>query len=428
MSFQPDERDGDFEQEPGHDNSQELGHGATRGTGRYEAVSEDLVRESDDELESSIITLAQQIDGMRAQLALRVAEYDRRSLADHRHVLSTKQWLAHTLRMTRSAAAALLRTGRALTAMPAIASGAASGGITADGVRLVVGAHQRHPEAFHLHELVFADIASYLTPRDLRLAIHHWEQQVAYPQAVAEVAARRRRRRLSINQTFDGMWSITGELDPEIGEVVATAVAAKADPFNLDPTDSRTRPQVAADALADICRFSLDHDDSMVTSGGERPHLSVVVDYRHLAPVHAVDRGSPGLGDAADGAVEEPHVGRPPLPELSGIPVDTETVRRLACDAGIVRVVTGPDSGVLDVGRSRRTIPPSIRRALVVRDGGCRWDGCDARSSWCDAHHLTHWADGGVTNLDNLMLLCRRHHTAIHDDPQDARARGPTIR
>jgi hypothetical protein len=330
--------------------------------------------------------------------------------------------------MTRTAAAALLRTGRALTALPAIASGAVSGGITADGVRLVVGAHQRHPEAFDLHELVFADIASYLKPRDLRLAIHHWEQQVAYPDAVAEIAARRRRRRLSINQTFDGMWSVTGELDPETGEVVATAIAAKADPANTDPADDRTRPQVAADALADICRFSLDHDDSLATWGGERPHIFVTVDYRHLARMHAVDRDSPHLAEAADGAMEGPDARRPLLPEFSGVPVDTETVRRLACDAGVVRMVTGPDSGVLDIGRSRRTIPPSIRRVLVARDGGCRWNGCDARASWCDAHHLTHWADGGATNLDNLILLCRRHHTAIHDDPEDARARGPTMR
>lgn len=414
MSFQPEERDGDFEQEPGHDNGRELWHDAYQGTGRHEAVSEDLVRECDDDLESSIITLAQQIDGMRAELALRVAEYDRRGLADHRHVLSTRQWLAHRLRMTKPAAASLLRIGRALGVMPSVAAGAATGAITSDGVRLLSGARHRHPEAFDHHELVFADIASFLGPRDLRVAIGHWEQQVAYPDLVAEMAARRRRRRLSINQTFDGMWSLTGELDPETGDVVATALSAKADPANLDPSDERMRPQVMADALADICRFSLDHDDSIEVSGGERPHITVTVDYRMLATSPG-DRDLPG-----DEIIVDP--AQPLLPELSGVPVDPETFRRLACDAGIVRMVAGPHSALLDIGRSTRTIPASIRRALEARDGGCRWEGCDARAAWCDAHHVIHWADGGETKLGNLELLCRRHHRIIHE----ALARGPT--
>jgi 5-methylcytosine-specific restriction endonuclease McrA len=69
--------------------------------------------------------------------------------------------------------------------------------------------------------------------------------------------------------------------------------------------------------------------------------------------------------------------------------------------------------GVLDVGRKTRTIPLSIRRALTARDAGCRFPGCTSRR--CDAHHLTHWADGGATSVDNLVLLCRRHHRAVHE-------------
>jgi len=68
---------------------------------------------------------------------------------------------------------------------------------------------------------------------------------------------------------------------------------------------------------------------------------------------------------------------------------------------------------VLDVGRKTRTIPPAIRRALAARDTQCQFPGCTARR--CDAHHLVHWADGGVTNLKNLLLLCRRHHRAMHE-------------
>jgi hypothetical protein len=69
---------------------------------------------------------------------------------------------------------------------------------------------------------------------------------------------------------------------------------------------------------------------------------------------------------------------------------------------------------VLDVGRKTRTVPPAIRRALDYRDGGCRFPGCGNR--FCDAHHIKHWADGGETRLDNLVLLCRRHHRAVHEE------------
>ncbi len=96
------------------------------------------------------------------------------------------------------------------------------------------------------------------------------------------------------------------------------------------------------------------------------------------------------------------------------MPVTPETVRRITCDGAIIPMVLGSDSEPLDVGRKTRTIPTAIRRALEQRDGGCVWDGCDAPPSWCDAHHLTHWTDGGDTSLGNLTLLCRPHHTATH--------------
>ena len=73
----------------------------------------------------------------------------------------------------------------------------------------------------------------------------------------------------------------------------------------------------------------------------------------------------------------------------------------------------GPDGGILDVGRRRRTIPPATRRALESRDRGCRFPGCGSR--FTDAHHVVHWADGGETKLDNLVLLCRVHHRLLHE-------------
>src|SRR5690606_36381617 len=91
-----------------------------------------------------------------------------------------------------------------------------------------------------------------------------------------------------------------------------------------------------------------------------------------------------------------------------------ETARRLSCDAGLVEVRADPDGRVLGVGRRTRTVPPALRRALEVRDRGCRFPGCGLR--FTDAHHIVHWADGGETSLANCVLLCRRHHRRVHEE------------
>src|SRR5439155_1652849 len=95
--------------------------------------------------------------------------------------------------------------------------------------------------------------------------------------------------------------------------------------------------------------------------------------------------------------------------------ITPEAARRLACDAQVVRVITRGRSEPLDVGRRTPVVPASLRRALTVRDGGCTFPGCDRPPSWCDAHHVRCWADGGETKLGNLALLCRRHHGVTHE-------------
>ncbi len=99
-----------------------------------------------------------------------------------------------------------------------------------------------------------------------------------------------------------------------------------------------------------------------------------------------------------------------------GVALPPATVRRLACDAGLIPVVLGTKGAVLDIGRHTRNIPQAIRNALVVRDGSCTFPGCGQPDSWCDAHHVEHWADGGPTSLENLVLLCSTHHHALHED------------
>jgi hypothetical protein len=116
--------------------------------------------------------------------------------------------------------------------------------------------------------------------------------------------------------------------------------------------------------------------------------------------------------------------GQAVLEAAGGSYVSAETSQRMACDASIVVMRhasdgTAPGDSALDVGRKTRTIPPAIRRALAARDRQCRFPGCSAShrsGKHLDAHHIHHWADGGVTRLDNLVLLCRRHHRAVHEE------------
>jgi len=296
--------------------------------------------------------------------------------------------------MTATEASGTVKTARAMAHMPHVTANALSGFVPARSLQLLAQTRDRHPDAFIVHEPVFGDIATYLSVMDLRRAISHWEQQVDYPNTLAEAEHRERLRSLYLAQTIDGMGDIKGSLSPELFHVLNTVIDAKVNPTLLDADDHRTPPQRRADALGDICRFYADHSENIVTSGGNKPHVTVTVAYDVLT--REVQR----------------------LPEIDGVAVTPETVRRITCDAGIIPMVLGSKSEPLDVGRKTRTIPPAIRRAIEQQHNGCSWTGCTAPLSWCDIHHKIHWADGGETKLSNLTPLCGRHHTATHNGQQ----------
>jgi hypothetical protein len=98
----------------------------------------------------------------------------------------------------------------------------------------------------------------------------------------------------------------------------------------------------------------------------------------------------------------------------NGPHVSAETSRRIACDSSVLRVDENKNGEPLAIGRKSRSIPPAMRRALRMRDEGCRFPGC-TNDKFVDGHHIEHWADGGETNLNNLVLLCRRHHHLVHE-------------
>jgi hypothetical protein len=127
-------------------------------------------------------------------------------------------------------------------------------------------------------------------------------------------------------------------------------------------------------------------------------------------PINRADRFQVVVHVDADALRAESETGQS---LVDGVRVSAETSRRLACDASRVVMTHDASGRTIDVGRRTRMIPPAIRRALEHRDRGCRFPGCGNR--FCDAHHIRHWADGGKTTLQNTVLLCRRHHRALHE-------------
>jgi hypothetical protein len=220
----------------------------------------------------------------------------------------------------------------------------------------------------------------------------HWRDGVDRRQIEGDERARFERRRLHVSPTFEGIGRVDGDLDPETTETLMTALRAVMDADVRTNEDRRTPTQRRVDALGEICRQWLGLGDRAAIAG-ERPHVTVTVDVKTL------EARSGGIAELA----------------VTG-PIAGETARRIACDASISRVITRGRSEPLDVGRRTPVVPPPLRRALVVRDGGCAFPGCDRPQGWCDAHHVRHWARGGETAMSNLVLLCRPHHRSIHTD------------
>jgi hypothetical protein len=265
-------------------------------------------------------------------------------------------------------------------------------------VRMLTRARRNHPEPFTRDEEVLVGAATSLPVADVRRALAYWTQALDYDDALRDAESRHRRRSLHQVTMPDGSHHLEIVLDPEGGHTVRTALASLSDPGNLDPTDRRTPAQRRADALVDICRHHLDHHPDMTTRHGQRPHVSVIVDLATLTD------GAPGRCETEEGDVLHP-----------------ATVNRILCDATVTRIVLDQEAMPIDVGRTSRTVTPAQWKALVVRDGGCVAPGCDRPPAWCDAHHRTPWNQGGQTNLADLELRCRRHHTREHE----RLARGP---
>jgi hypothetical protein len=322
----------------------------------------------------------------------RLADIDRRRVFERDGHLSAASWLAVRHRMAWGTARYQVRVGRALEEMSATRRALESGEVSLSAARLLVSAQGVDPVAFAAAESQLVDAARVHPIPELTKVVAFWRERAELERSPDREASLRSRRKLHASISFMGMVRVDGELDPETGVVLLTALGSVqgSEARSRGSDDVRTPAQRRADALGEICRQWLDAADRPVV-GGERPHLTLTV---------AADALRAGSTAAAD----LDHAG----------PVAGEIVRRLACDAAVMRVVLSGRSEPLDVGRRTAVVSPAMRRAVILRDGHCRFPGCDRPHTWCDCHHVVHWADGGETAVANLLLLCRRHHRLVH--------------
>ncbi|MEU5668781.1 DUF222 domain-containing protein [Micromonospora sp. NPDC047753] len=331
-----------------------------------------------------------------------VRELDGRGAAVAQGASSTAVWLRHRLRLDDAAARRLVGLAAALdVAPPAVRDALASAAVSAEQARVIADTAATVSAAADAEVTdkavgVLVEWAGQFDPAVLRrlgarildhVAPDLAEAAAAAAALAAEAARAARDRHVTISEQAGGCLRLSGILDAETAGLLRAAIDPLSAPAG--PDDARGAGQRRHDAFADVCRLAL-RTGEVPDSGGDPAQVVITASYDALAA--QVGAGTLDIG----------------------LQLTPDTVRRLACDAAVLPAVLGGAGQVLDVGRQRRLITGPLRRALVLRDGGCAFPGCDRPPRWCAAHHIRHWADGGLTSLDNAVLLCGHHHRHVH--------------
>jgi hypothetical protein len=305
-------------------------------------------------------------------------------------------WLRGHGRLSAAVAAQLVRNGRALQQLPAVAAGCSAGVITAEQVAVIAAVTRpEHLAAADDQQVELAEVDAVLaetaaTRQHVQLGrvVHYFLARLDPDGAEPDPTEG---RSISLAKHSDGTVSLRGQLDAIGGEKLQAALESFVQ-ADRPAGDMRTRTQQLGDAMVQLA-------DNALASGTlpilrtVKPHVIVTIGIDDLADP------DPGPGAAATGF---------------GGTISAARARWLACDGNVTRVIIGPEGQPLDLGRSKRVVPPHLRRAVELRDGHCVFTGCHAPAYWCDVHHLLEWINDGETSLENSALLCERHHTKVH--------------
>ncbi|WP_030135674.1 HNH endonuclease signature motif containing protein [Mycolicibacterium neoaurum] len=332
-------------------------------------------------------------------IASAVAAAERVGVPGRRHLRSGAD-LLRLLGMAPGAAARAVRVGRMAPVLPALTTAQRLGGIGiefADAVgRGVTHVESRAPLSEEERAIVVTKLMVQTTPAEVaaRARAIALDRIAALPveQRAVPVAEDTTLNEMTVVQNGEGRFEATLDLDVTTGEELCAALDPLCRPVPLPDGSPDPRPISVrrAEAIGQVLRTYLSQSRRPM-SGGVLPHVTLI---------------RPGVA-AAGGDEAVDRLG------FAG-PVSTVTAELIACDATLTSVVVDHSGVPLDVGRAERLFTPAIRKALGVRDGGCAHPGCGRPVSWCDAHHIQPWSEGGETSLDNGVLLCRLHHGLIH--------------
>ncbi|MEX0865701.1 MAG: DUF222 domain-containing protein [Acidimicrobiia bacterium] len=351
-----------------------------------EWTTQDLAEAHVDQLAEDLVELESAASAIEVERARRLTRYAERAGPATHGYPSLTAFLIDRCRTAGGRARRLVALAHTVSRCPRVREAWVDQRISIDQAHRLLEASDSAPGPFAGVEGKLVEIVEPLTAGDTRHVLQYWRQSVVGPMENPD--EQENLRGLDLSQTIGGMGRIDGWLTPSAFQAMRATIGALLPP--PAPNDHRTARQRRHDALEDLARDFLDHADTP-TVGGEKPHLNLVCDL-----------------DALKGIAGGHHEFQ------GGEVISIATLRRMSCDSSVCRIVFGPSSEVIDVGRRTRTIPTGLRRAVIARDRHCTYRGCDRPARWCDVHHRTHWADGGTTQLDNCVLLCRFHHTLVH--------------
>jgi hypothetical protein len=306
-------------------------------------------------------------------------------------------------RMAPSKAKGVAEAGRAAADHAAVGAAFGAGEVSAEHARLIGSLLRRVPlgDRGELEER-FVELARELDPvafgRRARELLAR--RQPAAAERVEQLAQERRSVRAT--DTADGGFAFSGLLYGTAAETARVAFAAFRRPDT--PGEHRTSEKRGADAFEQLCESALRAGEAP-TVHGIRPHVIVVID--------EADLGRPG------GVARLAH---------SGQPLPASSIRPLLDDATVSRLVHDAAGTPIEASEGVRTVPAGLWKALLARDAGCTWDGCDAPASWCDvAHGNRPYRKDGQLSPSNAALLCRRHHRRFDAGPYQMQIEGDRV-
>lgn len=333
------------------------------------------------------------IDRFELDFSIDAASFAERAEEFHDGSESVTDWFRHECNMQFGVVVDRLNVGQHVAKLPESAAAVVTGEIGFAHLSVMARALKkvedyRCDKSFPEAELL--DQARSMTPgrfwHHTRRVLHSINAELV----AAEQRFRAEERWLRFSDMEDGSVAISGQLD----SIGAATVRSALEPLSrrMGEGDDRCYERRLGDGCVDMAMMVLD-SGRLPHTATQRPHLQVTTTLETLC-------GKPGA-PAAEMEFSEP--------------ISSKTVQRIACDSSISRVIFGPGSVVLDAGRARRVVSSATRRALNARDRHCQWPGCERPAGWSAAHHLVHWTEGGLTDLANLILLCHRHHWAVHE-------------